>query len=221
MQQFEYKVVPAPDKGTKIKGLKTPAERYARAVGDLMNQLSQDGWEYWRADTLPSEERKGLTGSITVFHNLLVFRRPSAEVLAQAAQGRLSAPAPTPVMATALSAGDGWPPAAATRAGILTAGTTTAAIAAPIAPISPHAPEGRTPSLTAQRGWEPEHHDDETPDAPVGEDTAGHEATEDSTPPSDPADPVENLFYGSDDDDAAHDTTADQPDRDDTPPSRS
>lgn len=172
MQQFEYKVVPAPDKGTKVKGLRTPAERYARALSDLMNQLSQDGWEYWRADTLPSEERKGLTGSVTVFHNLLVFRRPSAEVLAQAAQGRLPPPTATPVLASALSAGDSWgakatpkgsaatfpPPAATIPPPAATIPAPAAVVPAPAAvaaaaPLRPFAPEGRAPSLSAQRGW--------------------------------------------------------------------
>lgn len=175
MQQFEYKVVPAPDKGTKVKGLKTPAERYARALSDLMNQLSQDGWEYWRADTLPSEERKGLTGSVTVFHNLLVFRRPSAEVLAQAAQGRLPPPAPRPVLASALSAGDSWDVKAATAPPVASIAVPAAAAAA-AAPLSPHAPEGRAPSLSAQRGW-PEEAPTAPPvpsaDAPADPDTQG------------------------------------------------
>ncbi len=38
--------------------------------------MSAEGWEYVRADVLPSEERSGLTGRTTVYHNVLVFRRP-------------------------------------------------------------------------------------------------------------------------------------------------
>lgn len=236
MQQFEYKVVPAPDKGMKIKGLKTPADRYAYAVSELMNQLSQDGWEYWRAETLPSEERKGLTGSITVYHNLLVFRRPSAEVLAQAAQGRLAAPAPTPVMATALSAGDGWPNNAPSRTVALSAGT-TAALAAPVAAITPHAPEGPTPSLSARRGWFPDTAaaenlapEETQPDAWAAvtdaENTAPDSPVVDTAPDEDTAtardgtEPVRNLFYGSDDDDELSDHAKDHADTDDTPPHR-
>ena len=75
MQAFEYRVVPAPMRGDKERGLKTGAERFAHALGQLMNQMAQDGWEYWRAETLPAEERQGLTSKTTVFHNLLVFRR--------------------------------------------------------------------------------------------------------------------------------------------------
>jgi hypothetical protein len=83
MQSYEYLTVPAPLKGSKIKGLKTASERYAYQVTLVLNQLAGEGWEYWRAETLPSEERKGLTGTTIVQHNLLIFRRPSAEALAE------------------------------------------------------------------------------------------------------------------------------------------
>ena len=75
MKRFEYQVVPAPKKGEKTKGAKTPAERFALALTQLMNKLGAEGWDYIRADTLPCEERVGLTGSKAVFQNMLVFRR--------------------------------------------------------------------------------------------------------------------------------------------------
>lgn len=79
MQSYEYKVVPAPMRGEKERGLKTGAERFAHALSQLMNELSREGWEYWRSETLPAEERSGLTSKTTVFHNLLVFRRALAD----------------------------------------------------------------------------------------------------------------------------------------------
>lgn len=75
MQQFEYKVVPAPRKGEKQRGLKTTSDRFAQTLTQLMNDLGREGWEYIRADTLPCEERVGFTGKTTTFQNLLVFRR--------------------------------------------------------------------------------------------------------------------------------------------------
>lgn len=75
MSVYEYKVVPAPTKGKKAKGVRSPEARFALAVETLINDLTGDGWEYLRADTLPSVERSGLTGSTTEFRNLLVFRR--------------------------------------------------------------------------------------------------------------------------------------------------
>jgi hypothetical protein len=72
---FEYKVVPAPTKGVKAKGVKTAEARFALAVEQAINELAADGWEYVRTDVLPSEERQGLTGSVTHWRNLMVFRR--------------------------------------------------------------------------------------------------------------------------------------------------
>ena len=75
MKCYEYQVVPAPKKGEKAKGAKTTADKFAVALPNLMNQMGSDGWEYIRADTLPCDERVGLTGSKTTFQNMLVFRR--------------------------------------------------------------------------------------------------------------------------------------------------
>ena len=75
MTRFEYKVVPAPRRGEKIPGAKTTPERFAVALSHVMNTLAAEGWEYLRADTLPCDERAGLTGTATHFQNLLVFRR--------------------------------------------------------------------------------------------------------------------------------------------------
>lgn len=75
MSKFEYRVVPAPAKGVKVKGLKTPEARFAHVLEELMNELGAEGWEYQRTDTLPSIERAGLTGSTTQWRHVLVFRR--------------------------------------------------------------------------------------------------------------------------------------------------
>ena len=78
MNAFEYTAIPAPIRSEKAKSAKTPAERYALTLTDEINRMAADGWEYLRAETLPSEERSGLTGRTTLFHNLLIFRRPRA-----------------------------------------------------------------------------------------------------------------------------------------------
>ncbi len=79
MQRFEYKVVPAPKKGLRGKGVKGSEARFANALQTVMNELGAEGWEYQRTDCLPAEERQGLTGRTTVFQNMLVFRRPLDE----------------------------------------------------------------------------------------------------------------------------------------------
>lgn len=79
MLKYEYKVVPAPTKGVKAKGVKGPDAMFALALAELMNEHGREGWEYQRAETLPSDERKGLTGRVTVTRHVLVFRREIME----------------------------------------------------------------------------------------------------------------------------------------------
>ena len=85
MKRYEYRVIAAPQRGEKLRGLKTTGERFAQALMGVMNELGRDGWEYIRADTLPCDERSGLTGTKTTFQNMLVFRRELGETEAVAA----------------------------------------------------------------------------------------------------------------------------------------
>ncbi|RDC74540.1 DUF4177 domain-containing protein [Rhodovulum sp. 12E13] len=119
MTRYEYKVVPAPVQGRKARGVKGTAGRFAHALETLMNELGAEGWEYVRADTLPCEERTGLTGRTTTYQNMLVFRRPlgaAEDEAAPAISGLLAAPLPeeggearpewrAPLAATAAEAG--------------------------------------------------------------------------------------------------------------------
>lgn len=75
MQSYEYTVIPAPNRGEKSRAARTGIERFAHALTNEMNRMAQAGWEYVRAETLPCEERTGLTSRTTVYHNVLVFRR--------------------------------------------------------------------------------------------------------------------------------------------------
>lgn len=76
---FEYKVVPAPERGRKKRGIRRPDDRFAFAVQETINEMAQLGWEFLRAETLPHLERIGLTGRQTTQRSLLVFRRPVEE----------------------------------------------------------------------------------------------------------------------------------------------
>lgn len=96
MQFYEYRVVPAPRRGEKSREARTTADRLALTIGTLMNEMAADGWEYLRADTLPSEERSGLTGKTTTFQNLLVFRRAKQKHATVSGAVQV-APLPTPV----------------------------------------------------------------------------------------------------------------------------
>ncbi len=79
MSNYEYRVVAAPTRGVKAKGIKSAEARFSHALEQLMNAMAADGWEYQRAETLPSTERSGLTSSTTTWRNVLVFRRPKEQ----------------------------------------------------------------------------------------------------------------------------------------------
>ena len=90
MSGYTYKVVPAPTQGTKAKGVKSTEDRFALSMTNTLNEMAGAGWEYIRAETLPCDERKGLTGTQTTYQNVLIFRKASASV--EAAE-----PRPTPL----------------------------------------------------------------------------------------------------------------------------
>ncbi len=94
MPTYEYKVIPAPEKAAKVKGLKGPA-LFAHALETAMNELGADGWQYLRADTLPHEERAGIASKSTSYRNLLVFQR---EIPSEGGELAPAAAAPTPLV---------------------------------------------------------------------------------------------------------------------------
>ena len=76
MQTYEYKVVPAPNRPKRFKGVKGNAARFAEVLAAVMNDLATQGWEYLRSDSMPVEERTGLLkGRTENYHTILVFRR--------------------------------------------------------------------------------------------------------------------------------------------------
>jgi len=75
MAYFQYKVIPAPRRGPKVTGVKTPEARFALGLEDTLNEMSREGWCYLRSDILPSEERQGLASTHVVYRSVLVFRR--------------------------------------------------------------------------------------------------------------------------------------------------
>lgn len=86
MTHYEYKVVPAPTRGQKAKGVKGPEARFAHRLEQDLNTIATDGWEFLRAETLPSEERSGLTSTQTHYRSVLVFRRTRVTDIAESVQ---------------------------------------------------------------------------------------------------------------------------------------
>ncbi len=81
MPRYEYKVVPAPSRGPKVRGKRSPEERFALGLAETINDLAAEGWEFQRSECLPGETRSGLFGTTRrmVDMNVLVFRRAIEE----------------------------------------------------------------------------------------------------------------------------------------------
>ena len=95
MKLYEYRVIPAPQRTQRVKGVKSTGDRFAHLLTDAINELAEDGWEYVRAETLPCEERKGLTKRENSMQTVLVFRLMPAEAEREARA--LAEPDPLPV----------------------------------------------------------------------------------------------------------------------------
>jgi hypothetical protein len=77
---YEFTVVPAPDKADRAEGARTDAERMARALTVLFNEMALDGWDYVRSETLRNDNSRDLTGTAPATVTLLVFRRLLCEI---------------------------------------------------------------------------------------------------------------------------------------------
>lgn len=106
MPRHEYKVIPAPRRGTKSREAKSTEDRFALTLSNLMNELGREGWEYVRSETLPTEERAGFTKTRVVEQTVLIFRRSlGAASVAVVEPGTLrltAAEAPTPRLGPAV-----------------------------------------------------------------------------------------------------------------------
>lgn len=81
MSNFEYKVIPAPRKPEKVKGVRANDIRFAVTITNTINTLGEDGWEYLRAESLPVDEKSSMMGKpVERYQSLLVFRREKVEI---------------------------------------------------------------------------------------------------------------------------------------------
>ena len=94
MGSFEYKVINAPTRGARGPGVRGPEGRFAYSLEQTINEQAAEGWEYQRAETLPSEEGGRLGSSQTVYRTVLVFRRRKTDDLGAYDPRMLDAPAP-------------------------------------------------------------------------------------------------------------------------------
>lgn len=162
MTRHEYTVIPAPSRADKIKGARTPADRFSATLAQVLNDMAREGWDYVRAETLPSEERSGLTSRNTVWNNVLIFRRAlhvEAAVATEAeepAPPRAAQPRPAAAHAPAVNPPPVTAPAAPPTAPVAPAIRDTAPVATPTATPAGAAAASANPFSEPMRAIAPE-----------------------------------------------------------------
>jgi len=76
MARYEYKCVAAPRRTKTFKGVRSHEDLFAAVLAEIMNNMAAEQWEYLRAESLPCEEKTGLTSRVEGYQSVLVFRRP-------------------------------------------------------------------------------------------------------------------------------------------------
>jgi hypothetical protein len=109
MTHYDYKVIPAPRKLKRVKGVSGAEELFAVTLTDAINEVARQGWEYVRAERLPAETPRGwLRAAVAEEQSVLVFRRPREQLgprlasirEAEAVELPMEPEAPRPVPAT-------------------------------------------------------------------------------------------------------------------------
>lgn len=98
MSYYDYKIVPAPKKAKKVKGVSSAAELFALTLTDAINEHARQGWEYYGSEELAIETPGGwFRRARTEEHTVLVFRRSREHLSPRvAAETTPAAPRETP-----------------------------------------------------------------------------------------------------------------------------
>ena len=76
MTYYDYKVIPAPRRAKRMKGVHAPEEMFAHLLTDTINEQARQGWEYLGSETLPAEAPRGwFRRALHEELSVLVFRR--------------------------------------------------------------------------------------------------------------------------------------------------
>jgi hypothetical protein len=76
MTSYDYKVVPAPRRMRKVKGVKGSDELFALTLADSINEVARQGWEYVRTESFAAEAPGGwFRRAKTSEHAVMIFRR--------------------------------------------------------------------------------------------------------------------------------------------------
>jgi hypothetical protein len=83
---YEYRVIPAPRRLKRIKGVSSTAELFAATLTETINAEARGGWEYVRSESLAAEEPGGwLRRGAVVEETMMIFRRPRRQAFPEPA----------------------------------------------------------------------------------------------------------------------------------------
>jgi hypothetical protein len=83
---YEYRVIPAPKRLKRIKGVSSMPELFAAMLTDAINAEARQGWEYVRSESLAAEEPAGwLRRAAMVEETMMIFRRERSRRVADRA----------------------------------------------------------------------------------------------------------------------------------------
>ncbi len=76
MTQIEYRVIPAPRRMRKVRGVAGATELFAHTLSEAINDQAAQGWEFLRSEAMMIEEPRGwFRAGAVAEHTVLVFRR--------------------------------------------------------------------------------------------------------------------------------------------------
>jgi len=92
---YEFKVEPLERSPRSARGIRSPADRFAHAFSEILNESARYGWEFVRTESFPVERRTGLfRKKLVVEESFLIFRRPIMATLQSTAQANMPMVAP-------------------------------------------------------------------------------------------------------------------------------
>lgn len=77
MSYYDYKVIPAPRRSRRVKGIHAASDLFALTLTETINEIARQGWEFMRAELMAAEAPKGwFRRAVVAEETVLVFRRP-------------------------------------------------------------------------------------------------------------------------------------------------
>lgn len=95
MSYYDYKVIPAPKRAKKVKGISGSADLFALTLTEAINEVSRQGWEYYCSESLSISTPGGwFRPSVTEEQTVLVFRKPREHLSPRLAAAPIEAAEP-------------------------------------------------------------------------------------------------------------------------------